>query len=272
MHGFKFQGDWEATLQLKAFKGFSPTRNPMETEGSILLRIVENVASNPDPLPEQLAAIEYVLANQQRIAQVIIQFIWDDYPNLIQSYDVGTDKTRDLPPQPFQRAPQVKKLIRPRSLSVQCSQKKGISYTNWVIQCNWDPEHGLSLDMHQDQILSWAYCSPCFQSFDTPEWCDNAELVAQIRQETNTNWGRKPVFRHPHPKYGKWKESEKEENEEYALQLISENQVDLFREYIEITEKYGLYANENQKRSFKSQALFVENQAIIAFLESKGWR
>jgi hypothetical protein len=47
--------------------------------------------------------------------------------------------------------------------------------------------------------------------------------------------------------------------------------VDLFREYIEITEKYGLYATKNQKEGFKRQALFVESPAILAFLASKGW-
>jgi hypothetical protein len=271
MRDFKFQGDWTTTLQLEAFKGFCPVLDGTENDGMIRLILLENVASNPDPLPEQLAAIDYILANQTRIAQVIIQFIRDDYPNLIQSYDVGDDENNDLPLEPFQRDEQVQKLIRPSTLYVQCSQRKGVSHTNFVIQCNWDSEHGLSLDLHQDQILSWAYCYPWLESFDTPELCDNAELVAQIRHETNAHWGRKPVFRYPHPKYGKWKESEKEENEKYALQLISENQVDLFREYIEITEKYGLYATKNQKEGFKRQALFVESPAILAFLASKGW-
>jgi hypothetical protein len=256
MQTFKFQGDWQTNIPFAAFKDFQYRRN--ENAPIVTLVIQEPSDSDcTDPLPEQLAAIAYLLAHQDDLAQTIIRHIQENCKILPEYY--GVDDS--IAASEYENEAELKQLLGFNQIIIRLEHKAGLSYIGLEGNCAWEPEHGLGCSLHQLQIVEFGdYASASIHQPD----CDNPEVYENpISAFTN------PIFRHPHPKYGRLKPSQMMENNAYALQLIGAGQGVAFIDCIELCEKYGSYATAYQQGLFVNAALKLYNPLILNYLADK---
>ena len=79
MTKFQFNGDWEFRLKLDAFKGYVNsaesygTQLPENSEPYVTIKIQNEFSEDADPSPEQLAAIDYLIENQEKIKNSLLE-------------------------------------------------------------------------------------------------------------------------------------------------------------------------------------------------------
>lgn len=128
------------------------------TDGMISLSI-DNSDANHNGFhisPEQTNAYYYLVENQERIKQQLLQGLTEVFPDLLSnvydSYDLADfPRLSDLVP-----GFDFKNYIGPSNVHIETDVKDNIAYTSWHFNCLWDPEHGMEIITHKERIIEIA--------------------------------------------------------------------------------------------------------------------
>lgn len=264
MKSFTFQGNWEMPIQLDVFQEFQHAyQGTRQTDRNIILQIQEDEFSNdPDPSPQQLSAINYLLANETEIAQTLINHIFANYQNLVDWYDYDINEYDEEVEKPFKNDEQIKAIMRINTIYVLLEHKDGISYMGYSGSCAWDEEHGLGFTLHKTRVVDFGSSTESHSNIPNNE-CDNPMKIRYKHREPLSS------FLLPHPKYNRFKPREKELIDAYALHLLSAGQTDDFIDCINQCEVYNHITDGIVQSSFISIALQTNNVKVLDFLIAK---
>jgi len=114
---------------------------------------VTPVESGP-PTPEQAAAYEYLLANQEAVRDTLVAAILEEYPLIRQNVLAGgitdpADMPENLSPD------DLKSRVGLAVIHILSVAKDGVAYTGFEFGCTWAEEHGLGMMMHQGRIVEF---------------------------------------------------------------------------------------------------------------------
>lgn len=102
--------------------------------------------------PTQLAAINYIDNNEDRILETILSLLKTQYP--IWKQEFGGDPEMDKIWFPtLDSVNDLSKALTITDIRVYCQSKEGISYTNLLFLCPWEEEHGFAVILHTDDVI-----------------------------------------------------------------------------------------------------------------------
>lgn len=264
---FKFIGDWETQIEIEAFKEFqsrggyySSKDKEEKSNGIVKLFISDDLSDEPDPSPEQFAAIDYLIDNQQHIIRSILDRVKMEYPNLREW--CGDDYCP-----PLNTDDDVKNAIGFGTIHLQLEHKDGIAYMGYECGCEWDDEHGLGILMHKDRIISFGAAEEAFSPWQAMK--DNGTSESKRAEWAEINLANaKPKLYSPHPKYGKLKPLQQSENNMYENRLIEKG---YNKDFIDLVEngQIDLNINKGLGMSFLERATQFDNEEIACYIISK---
>ncbi|MBK7184285.1 MAG: hypothetical protein IPH89_16035 [Bacteroidetes bacterium] len=147
---FNFTGDWEFNLEFPEFTAcFSETSNPYYYPSKNLrIEIQDDISENPDPNPEQLKTLQYILEHQKEIAERACKKVLEEIPQIIRDYNLEDERDyEDL------TIDDIKERIQITKIHIQLNAKEGFAYYDLLGNCRWDEEHGLNLLFWKDNAL-----------------------------------------------------------------------------------------------------------------------
>lgn len=212
MEKFKFNGDWEFDLALPAFD----VLNQDGSQFSINVEIECLLNDDPDPLPNQVDALNKLVQNQDEIIQNIYASVKAKYPELEELYGVSPEN--DEYEKWFPRLHSIKdlgKAISLFNLNVGLSSKRGLSYLEFAVSAQWDEEHHMELYVLGNQVQCFDYTGGCNVPLD---------IIMGDVDDYNSQATRPDVTAPyvAHPKYGKlkpWQKAFNESREIYYFQV-----------------------------------------------------
>lgn len=262
----EFNGDWSYEVEIPAFEGFQSRGGAYtaidsleKNNGRIIIEFEDDLSENPDPYPEQFAALEYFINHQDEIIKNVLNQILIELPDIIVNYDLQNDpKYQDLTPS------KIKSLIGFSTLSIMIPFKDEISYIDLVGGCDWDEEHGLNVLIHKERIIKVSGID------GTSFWdaLDDNGTTEEVRKKMKIK--TVPKKYKAHPKYNKLKPSHKSANDTFEHSLISGGHNDIFKELVENGEIDINGKWESQNKTFLEAACWFKNNEIAKFLLEKG--
>ena len=254
---FIFNGEWEFPLHLQAFEGFrdasgvyASLHDTNISNGWIRVGILDDTSEDPDPLPEQIAAINYLIEHQNAIANSLLVALKEEYSNLKSIYE---DDNYTLPNCP--NLDDYKKNFGIGNAFIHQDQKDGLAYIGFECGCVWDEEHGLGFMTHGSTVIGIGSADECMF---TP--IDSDGLPYQQPS--------KPKIHLPNPKYDKLKPSLISENEMYENRLIEQGYNDDFIALVE-SGKIDININKGLSMTFLERAAQFDNEIIVRYILSK---
>lgn len=263
MKKFLFNGDWETKLQVQAFAGFLDRQSDIvnwdkgvPSDGTVKLCFIDDLGDDPDPLPQQIEAVNYLLEHQERIAEVICERVKAEYPDIMRNFGLEDfDEEEGFPK--IKSNEDVKKAIGFSTIYVAMAHKDGIAYLGYGFGCKWDEEHGYGLVMHKDEITESGDSACAYVTRDE----DQERSVEDAR--------KKAKFYQPHPKYGKLKPSQQFENKMYEFRLIENGHNDEFKQLVESGKLDVNHEISGWRMTFLAKATQCNNEEIALFILSK---
>jgi hypothetical protein len=243
---YKFDGRWEFELTLPAFAAFAGRFSHDQKIQPIEIIIDDEEWPDPNPLPQQNAAIHYLIHHQEAIAASISRGIFEVYKEFRKEgfenhYYCGEDyvyhdafdpedQDEELRQSyPLLKHPDDAHLVAGfSSIRISSDHKEGYSYMIVHGSCNWDEEHGHSFIMHKDRVVE-------LTGYECGGWTIEADQgldVEKLKEESKLRWqaGEKerlerqtnpvePVLEKPHPTFGTYREWQLDRNLRYWIQL-----------------------------------------------------
>ena len=135
--------------------------------------------------PEQTNAYIFLVEQQEKIKQSILQELKHKFPQLLldeyaswDQEDASLPRIADLTP-----AFDFKNYIGPASISIEEEVKDEVAYIKWHFQCRWDPEHGFEVITHKDRVIDIAAEADIFKIHK-----DNGSYEALEKELSNKVW------------------------------------------------------------------------------------
>lgn len=263
MQDFTFTGDWEYKIEFPAFAGFQSRQgayNSIDSDdksiGLINVVFEDDINDNEDPYPEQQAALQFIINNQQQIAAAMIQRIKQELPGIITDYGLeGETAFEDHSDE------NIKNLIGISEIRILIPSKDGIAYYDMPGGCNWDEEHGLNFLMHGTRIITFGI-QDGGSYWEAVKDNGTYETVKDQKDKTA------PRIYEPGPKYGKLKPSHAWANRYYEFSLIDGFHNEEFKELIRSGKRSVDYKHPDWGffASFISRAIQFNNQELVTFL------
>jgi len=151
---------WTARFLLESWAGFqsrlgayASTSSNTASDGTIRLSVVATDGS-ATPTPEQAAAFEYLLANQNAVRDMLVAAIVEEYPLLRDNVLAGG--IVDAAEMPDLTSPDdLKTRVGLAVVHILQTARDGVAYTGFEFGCTWDDEHGLGVMMHRDRVIEF---------------------------------------------------------------------------------------------------------------------
>jgi hypothetical protein len=151
---------WTARTLFDSWAGFqsrlgayASTSSNTAGDGTVRLSVVaaEGAAG---PAPEQAAAFEYLLANQDAVRDTLVAAIVEEY--LLLRDNVLAGGIVDAAEMPELTSPDdLKARVGLAVVHILQTAKDGVAYTGFEFGCTWDDEHGLGVMTHRDRVVEF---------------------------------------------------------------------------------------------------------------------
>ncbi|MDF1698306.1 MAG: hypothetical protein P1U56_20825 [Saprospiraceae bacterium] len=230
---FEFNGEWEFDLQLEEFKILNNSEYIDDvsnaSQGFVKVEIFDEFNANPDPEEYQLNAIHYLLdkQNQARILYNLLiysreiiyphykEFMWEsEYPECYPKLNTIVD---------------LNKLYGIYQISIK--RIGHLDHAYYIFNCNscLDYEHGITITLHKDEVIDHG------ENWEDKKVCEHKgiDYSTYSKQATKAYNHREAVLTEPHPKYGKLKPWQKNQNDRYPFELYRTNKMDEFIQAID---------------------------------------
>jgi len=250
---FTFTGHWTTDIALPHL----PTRD--KTGHRVDVNIKDELNDDPDPLPEQIAAINYVLQNQEAILHTMLGRLFEDYEGIRADYGYDDEL---LPP--IDKPEDLLQSIEFGALYVLLAHRDGVAYVGFEGYCSWDEEHGIGIMMHKDRLVHWGGADEAFSSWRARQ--DNGAAAAHSQRTRQESAPRRYA---PHPKYGTLKPSQEEANLGYEYHLIERGYSDEFIALIESGAMSVDHLTGYLSMTFLERACQCNNEKVVRYILSK---
>ncbi|MEO1053998.1 MAG: hypothetical protein AAFX87_25395 [Bacteroidota bacterium] len=263
---FEFNGDWTYEINLPSFAGLQSRKGAYTSrdqvapsDGTINLEIEDDLSENPDPYPEQMATVEYILNNHQQIYNQIISRTLEEMPEIKEIYGLDNESAyQNL------NEEKIKSLIGVSYIWIRLPEKDGFAYFDVIGGSNWDEEHGLNILMHKDRVVSYGIID------GSSYWDAVEDSGKEAPNEYHRPKGTPPRKYKPHPKYNKLKPSHASANESFEIDLISGGHNTIFKDLVKKGEIDINGEWKSQSRSYLEMACWYSNNELVAYLLEKG--
>lgn len=147
----------ETTTVLESWRGYMKNyRNETRVnDGTVKLDFGGfNVEDKSIDWQPQVNAYHYLMENQEAIRDSIIRTLSEKFEWLKQTYEWDSEDEPDVPVVPPPIDFDFKRFIGPISINFDEEESRNnIAYLQWHFDCEWDPEHGLSVITHEDRVI-----------------------------------------------------------------------------------------------------------------------
>ena len=279
MSNFKFNGDWEFEFQFDAFKGLQSRRGAYtslsskgSSDGMVRVVIEDELNDAPDPYPEQINAINYLIENPDKIKQTLFKALEKQYPKFKKLYGYDKDDEehqKDFPP--ISALGDFKNVFSVNCAFILTPYKNDIAYIGLGCRCTWDEEHGLGFLLHKNRCVNIGQADIAFSGWEALKDNETYEQKKKEWDEIRQNSKRQPPKKYlPHPKYGKLKPLQKNANDNYEFYLIRDGFNDIF---FDLIEKSKIDINgqlKNRSETYLEMACRFKNNKLVEYLLKKG--
>lgn len=111
----------------------------------------DEVIENPVITKEHVTGYDYLLQNQTRIQESMLDALFIEYPKLKEQYNHDDDEKELMPD--VKNIKSFTGLIELSSVYILNVSKEGVPYIGFSFWCTWDDEHGLGIMTHKDRIV-----------------------------------------------------------------------------------------------------------------------
>jgi len=147
-------------VTLSAWSGFQSRQGPYASvdqttpsDGKVKLDIGgDMVVEEPIVTQEHVNAYNFLVTNQEKIRDTILNSLLTKYPELQELYDYDPETAADIMPN-VNNVSQFKSSIGLSSIHLMNVSKDDIAYVGYEFGCSWDDEHGLGVMTHQDRVI-----------------------------------------------------------------------------------------------------------------------
>ncbi len=220
MDQYKFNGDWIFDLKLPEFSKLHSYEEPPKNEhqkklfnGYVPFQIWDERTYDPDPTPAQINTIEYLINNEKKV----VEDLFHAFKNTINPFHAEACGDWDWIP-PMNSPADLGKLMSIHNLQVLVEEKEGMAYYRMDCEYEGDPEHGLAVVMHKENLIDQAGIGDMgYEGIAKDEGYDLEKAKAKFkgRDEFGINMVHQPI-----EKYGKFKTWQIDETEEYFRNLL----------------------------------------------------
>lgn len=271
---FEFDGNWTTEYQFDAFQGLQSRRgsytsksSSQKSDGTISLTINDDTSEYPDPSPQQINAINYLIKHPEEIRTAMRKGIDSIYEDLKKQYgyDENEPETKDW----FPKVNELKdydKVFGVGNVFIQLPSKDEHSYVGIECGCTWDDEHGLGFLFHKNRLVGIGGAD---EAFNWKAFKDNG-TSKEVQEALKQNSTKEPIKFEPHPKYGKLKPTQQSANEAYESNLIRRGFNEKFKEEVEKgeIEINGIYKSIDL--TYLEIAVSAKNLELIDYLLANG--
>lgn len=263
---FEFKGDWRTKISLKAFSILNNPEYYRDTEpvtkGLFNLEIFDVRNENPDPETYQMNTINYLenTDNQKQILTGLLNYCRDTiYPHY-KEFMLEEEYPESYPK--LESEKDLHQLLGINNVIIKRIDKDGFAY--YILDCSscLDYEHGINLTLYKNSVIDHG------EDWDDQKVCEHKGIDYQTYHEKSVEeYNRRDlVLTQPHPKYGKLKPYQEEQNEYYPFGLYHDGQFDKL-----ITElENGVIANaESVMARLLPLSIFHEKENITKYLLPK---
>ncbi len=112
-------------------------------------------------------AYEYLMINQEKILQSILNELLVQYPNMQKEYGYEEEMDECMPD--INDIQDLKKLIKPRRIYILDIENDGVAYIGFHFYCSWDEEHDYGVMTHKERIVKMGGADVAFVSWIAEE-------------------------------------------------------------------------------------------------------
>ena len=233
---YQFNGQWEFDYRFDAFLGLQTRRGSYtgkssdhKSDGSVFVTIKDQEDDRMEPLPEQIATLNYIKNHPEYIRKALLSAL-HDFSIEIQKVHFNNEDHEDS----RSYFPVLKSLAEYENtfgvgnLFIFMHNKNGFSYYGLECGSNSDEEHGLGFVLRLDKVIKIGQAEISFS-----EYSAFADLGIE---ESNYPPIIKTKIYPAHPKFSTFKPSHLLANEEYGHRLIID---DNYPNFVHLIEEQG---------------------------------
>lgn len=181
MTSFPYPGSREFSLQFDAFAdlqsrsgSYTSKSSVVPSDGTVLVMIREE-ENAADPMPEQLAAIQFVLDHPEEIKQALYAALPVEYAVMKEAFDFDpTDKDQQEWFPEINAPEDFANVFGVGNVFVFEEHFNGTAYIGLECGCTWDDEHGLGFVLHQGRVVAIGQADTAFGT-----WAANDDIALQ---------------------------------------------------------------------------------------------
>ncbi|MEG0386478.1 MAG: hypothetical protein RR642_17195 [Solibacillus sp.] len=149
----------EGEIQLNEWNAF------FNCEGSICLSIqLEEDTILEELLPEHLNGYHYILQNQTKMLNAILNELLNQYPKMQTQYGYDEEEKKEYMPDVSQ-IQDFSPLLSPMTMYILDVSKDGLPYIGCIFSCTWDDEHAFGAMLYQDRVVEIGGADTAFLSW-----------------------------------------------------------------------------------------------------------
>lgn len=273
MSNFEFIGDWSFNAQLDTlsqidsdywhFNEKRKEHTELLAKGLVPLTIVDKRDYNPEPLPEQILAINFLLSSETNLLDAITKCFIEK----INPFYVEACGENDWIPLSLSKS-NLGELLRITSIMVTKESKNGIAYTIFEFEYRGDEEHGIAVVINETRLVGFGGIGDLGFD-DINKDLGNVGPIDYDKLVEESKFGSDMVHK-PLKQYGKFKPWQLDSTEDYFSKLLRNKENNKLIEEIKSNNWDINLRFPSLNKNLVDLAAYSNNIEAIEYLISKG--
>ncbi len=154
-------GIWRGNVTLNSWNNFfSKTINMDLNIGGD--RVIESLN-----LKHKLA-YEYLIVNQEKILQIILNALLEKYPIMQEEYGYEDEELDEYMPN-VDNVQEFKEIMKPKRIYILDVENDGMVYLGFYFTCSWDEDHDYGVMIHKERVVKMGGGDVAFLSWIAEE-------------------------------------------------------------------------------------------------------
>lgn len=177
---------WEGVAKLSAWAGFQSRRGAYASRGSkkgssVRVSVAVEDPVRHTPAPEQVAAFEHLLDQQQAVRDTVLGRVYRSYSShragYADDYDIDDPRELERVLPTLSAASELNRVIGLSTVHLSPVSLREVAYVGLEFGCNWDEEHGLGVLLHKRRVVAVGHADVCFL-----EWVAERDAKEQVKR------------------------------------------------------------------------------------------
>ena len=239
MKKYEFNGKWKMEIELEFFPRLNSdkfyryeTRSSHKillSKGKVPLSITDERTINPDPEPEQINAINFILNNEEKIYKSVFKNLKEIIiPDAKKDFDLEDEdeETIEFWFPNLQSIDDMKKCLGIGGIGIDIEYRNEIAWTSYMFDFSAEEEHGLVMTFEGDKFLDFGTIG----GYTHEKIMTEKEFRKYVKK---LNLKHAFQIYEPNLKYGVLKPWQKSANGYYPIGILREGKKDELIEYLE---------------------------------------